>query len=64
MCCIAVKKYYNQWNSYQRKHLIGGLLSVSETYYCGGDNNSMQADMHGSGAAAKSNILICRQQTD
>ena len=29
-CSIAVKRYHGQGNSYKRKHLIGGLLTVLE----------------------------------
>jgi hypothetical protein len=30
-CSVAVKKYNDQGNVYKRKHLTGGLLTVSET---------------------------------
>ena len=31
-CFISMKRSYDQGNSYKRKHLIAGLLTVSEGY--------------------------------
>ena len=53
-----MKRHYDQGNSYERKHLIGGLLRVCGLVHHGEEHGGT----HGTGAEAERYIQIHRQR--